>query len=347
MIDWKNVLFTTGFAAIKLTRADRWLRWATQGSGVILTFHRVRPWQERSFAPNRFLEVTPDFLDRVITLLDEDGFDVVALDEVPARLEVKRAHRPFAALTFDDGYRDNLDYAWPVLKRFGVPWTLFIVSDFVDRCGRPWWLELEEAIARLDSLEIILSDEKLALNTRSTHEKYAAYDSLCHRLMAGPEHRLRAVISELASLAGLDISQWVADQCVSWDEITVLARDPNVTIGSHTRSHPILLRHNSSFAANEIKDSKAIIENRLGRPVRHLAYPSGGRNSVGSCEFSIARDAKYLTAVTTRPGHVWSRHAHHLTALPRVAINGNYQSDSAVRALLSGVPFMIWSHCVQ
>lgn len=346
-MDWKSKLFTTGFAAIAATRADRWLRRAAQGWGVILTFHRVRPWHERSFAPNRFLEVTPEFLDRVITLLDEDGFDVVALDEVPARLEVKRAPRPFAALTFDDGYRDNLDYAWPVLKRHGVPWTLFIVSDFVDWCGRLWWLELEEAIARLDSLEIILNDVKLVLNTPRTHEKYAAYDSLRRRLKAEPEHKLCTVTAELASLINLDINQLAAEQCASWNEIAVLARDPNVTIGSHTRSHPILLRHGAAFAAHEIKDSKTMIENRLGRPVRHLAYPSGDRGSVGPREFSIARDAGYLTAVTTRPGHVWSRHAQHLTALPRVSINGNYQSDTAVRALLSGVPFMAWSHWMQ
>jgi peptidoglycan/xylan/chitin deacetylase (PgdA/CDA1 family) len=118
--------------------------------------------------------------------------------------------------------------------------------------------------------------------------------------------------------------------------------DPSVTIGSHTVSHPILLRHDSTYAACEIKESKSIIESQLGRPVRHLAFPFGDRGSVGPREFLLARDAGYLTAVTTRPGHLWTRHARQLTALPRVSINGNFQSEAAVHALLSGVPFLAW-----
>ncbi|WP_036257137.1 polysaccharide deacetylase family protein [Methylocapsa aurea] len=343
MIDWKHALFTIGFSAIAATRADRWLRWAARGSGVILMFHRVRPWREQSFAPNRSLEITPDFLDRVLTLLDEDGFDVVALDEVPARLEGRRTPRPFAALTFDDGYRDNLTYAWPILKRHGAPWALFIVSDFASRRSPPWWLELEEAIASLESFEVILDGEKHIFKTHGADEKYAAYHSLCQRLKAGPECQMRAVPSELAAQANLDLSQLGAEQCASWDEIAVLARDPNVTIGSHTQSHPILRRQNTFAVANEIKDSRSIIEERLGRPVRHLAYPSGDSRSVGPREFALARGAEYLTAVTTRPSHIWPRHADRLTALPRVSINGNYQTETAVRALLSGAPFMAWT----
>ena len=276
-------------------------------------------------------------------MLEEENFEVVALDDVPARLYIERPERPFAAITFDDGYRDNLEHAWPVLKHHGVPWTLFIVPDFVDRRGRLWWIELEEAIARLDVLEIVLDGSERVFNTRGIDEKKSAYSNLCRRLKAGPEDVLRRVTAELASQAGLDVSRLVAEHCAGWDEIEVLAQDPKVTIGSHTRSHPILLRHDASFVAMEIKDSKSVIERRLGRPVRHLAYPQGDRGSAGPREFAIAREAEYLTAVTTRPGHIWPRHADRLTALPRVSINGNYQSDTAVRALLSGVPFMAWT----
>jgi peptidoglycan/xylan/chitin deacetylase (PgdA/CDA1 family) len=337
LIDWKNTLFRAGFAAITATRADRWLHRAAQGCGVILMLHRVRPWQQRSFAPNRFLEITPVLLDGVITLLKQQGFDLIALDDVPSRLEGNRTFRPFAVITFDDGYRDNLEYAWPILKRHGAPWTVFIVPEFLDRCGRLWWLELEETIARLDFVEVMLGETKLVFETRSPQDKNAAYCDLCRRLKAGPEHVLRAVTDELASLIGLDLSRYVGEQCASWDEISVLARDPSVTIGSHTLSHPSLLRQNSTIAAREIKDSKSVIENRLGVPVRHLAFPFGDS---GPREFLLARDAGYLTAVTTRPGHVWLTQSRQLTTLPRVSINGNYQTEAAVRALLSGVPFM-------
>ena len=342
MTGWRSWCFAAGFAAIETTRADRWLRWAAQGPGVILTLHRVRPWREKSFAPNRFLEITPEFLGRVISLLRQDGFDVVPLDEVPARLESKRRRRPFAVITFDDGYRDNLEHAWPILKRHGAPWTVFIAPDFVEGRGRLWWLELEESIARLDVVDITIGEIHLVLDTSSPRRKDAAYRQLYRRLRAVSEQESRAVTGHLASLIDLDVSQYVAEQCAGWDEISALAQDPSVTIGSHTLSHPILLRNDSMFAAHEIKDSKSMIERRLGRPVKHLAFPFGDGGSVGPREFLLAREAGYLTAVTTCPGHVWPRHANRPTALPRVSINGRYQTEAAVRALLSGVPFIAW-----
>jgi peptidoglycan/xylan/chitin deacetylase (PgdA/CDA1 family) len=282
---WKNGLFKVGFAAIAATGADQWLGRVAKGSGVILAFHRIRPRREKSFAPNQSLEITPEFLEQVITLLKQEGFDVVALDQVPARLQSKEARQPFAALTFDDGYRDNLQYAWPILKSHGVPWAIFVVPAFLDRSSLPWWLELEEAIARSNFINVAIGKTKFVFDARSLQQKSAAYQYLSGRLKAGPEEELRAVTDQLASLVDFDLCRYVGDQCASWDEISVLAQDPNVTIGSHTVSHPILLYRDSFFAGREIKESRSIIETQLGRPVRHLAFPFGDSRSAGLREF--------------------------------------------------------------
>src|SRR5262249_50383707 len=141
-----------GFAAISLTRADRWLRRLARGQGLILTFHHVRPQAKCGFEQNRLLEVTPEFLEIVLSELRSEGFEIIPLDEVPARLRAANDGRPFAVLTFDDGYRDNVEHAWPVLKRHAAPWTLFVATDFADGRGRLWWLELERAISRLDEV---------------------------------------------------------------------------------------------------------------------------------------------------------------------------------------------------
>jgi peptidoglycan/xylan/chitin deacetylase (PgdA/CDA1 family) len=111
---------------------------------------------------------------------------------------------------------------------------------------------------------------------------------------------------EFASLIELDLCRFVGEHCASWDEISVLAQDPNVAVGSHTVSHPILRRHDSMFVAREIKECMSVIESQLGRPVRHLAFPFGDRRSVGLREFLLARDAGYLTAVTRRTAMCWS-----------------------------------------
>jgi peptidoglycan/xylan/chitin deacetylase (PgdA/CDA1 family) len=145
----RHQAFSAVFAAISATRIDRWGRGLAQGAGVILTLHHVRPPDAGGFRPNGILEITPDFLDHTLTLIRAEGYDLVSLDEALVRLSAPRKGRFFVALTFDDGYRDNVEHAWPVLAKHGAPWTLFVTPGFADRTARLWWLELEEAIRAL------------------------------------------------------------------------------------------------------------------------------------------------------------------------------------------------------
>ena len=340
--DARHRLIGRGFSAIAATGADRWLAPVARGRGVILTFHHVRPARPDAFQPNRLLEITPDFLDRTLSLLRRLGTDLVALDEVPGRLADPGA-RPFAALTFDDGYRDNAVHAAPVLERHGAPWTSFVVSDFAGGTGRLWWLELEEVVARRERMRFGLDGAEHDLPARTVAEKRAAFAAVYGLLRAGPEERLRAVIGEWHRALGLDGDALVRSLCLGWDEIAALSRRPGVTIGAHTLSHPMLAKHPAEAARREIARSRAAIEARLGRPVAHLAYPVGDPTSAGPREFDAAREEGFATAVTTRPGHLFAGHLRHLTALPRISVNGLFQSEAALRALLSGVPFLLWN----
>ena len=339
----KQRVFATCFGAIVATGADRCLRFLARGRGMILMLHHVRPWRPREFAPNRFLEITPEFLGFVLTELRREGFDIIPLDAVPDQLHPDSRGRPFAALTFDDGYRDNVEYAWPVLRRHRAPWTLFVTTDFADGQGRLWWLELEEAIARLERVVLPCDSHVLDLPSRTAGEKQAAFEAVYRRLRAGPEERLRALTANLAAQAGVNTSRLAVDLCLGWDEVQILAREPDVSIGAHTLSHAILAKCHATTAMREITESKVVLERRLGRPVRHLAYPFGDPSAVGVREFRLARQAGYATAITSRPGHVFPDHAAQLHALPRVSINGLFQNKTALRALFSGVPFLAWN----
>ena len=339
----KHRLFTAGFGVLAATGADRWLRFLARGRGVILMLHQVRPRRQREFAPNRVLEITPEFLDVVLTELRCEGFDVIPLDAVPDRLHPGPAGRPFAALTFDDGYRDNVEHAWPVLRRHNAPWTLFVTTDFVDGRGRLWWVELEEAIARLDRVVLPRNGGLLDLPSRTTVEKQAAFETVYRDLRAGPEEQLRAVTAGLAAQAGVDTRRLAVDLCLGWDEVQLLVREPDVSIGAHSLSHPILAKCDAMTARREIADCKTLLQRRLGRPVRHLAYPFGDPSAIGVRECRLARQAGYVTAVISRPGHVFPDHAALLHALPRVSINGLFQNKTALRSLLSGAPFWIWN----
>ncbi len=334
-------VITMGFEAIAMTKADRWLAPLARGRGVILMFHHVRPWTPRGFAPNRLLEITPDFLDTVLGQVRGLGFDIVPLSEVPDRLRGSPGSRPFAALTFDDGYRDNATFAQPILTRYAAPWTLFVTTSFADGTGRLWWRELEESIRRLDRVRVPSVGIDLSAGTDA--QKAAVFEAVYWSLRAGPEEQLLAAIAGLADEAGLDGARLTREHCLDWEGLAAVARDPLVTIGAHTLTHPMLAKHDDATALREIRESRRIIESRLGRTVDHFAYPVGDVTSAGPRDFALAREAGFATAVTTRPGHVFAGHAHHLHALPRVSVNGNFQDAAAVRALLSGVPFLAWN----
>jgi len=331
-------------AAFKLMAAigaDRWSRGFAQGAGTILTLHHVRPQVARGFAPNALLEITPEFLDEALTLIRAEGYAIVSLDEAILRLQQPKRGRFFVALTFDDGYRDNVEHAWPVLAKHGVPWTLFVTPGFADRTARLWWLELEEAIRALPRLDITLPDGPFTARTETDAEKNRAFDRLYWRLRKGSEAVLLSAISELTARAGIDSAALVERECLPWETLRALSGAPGVTIGAHTLTHPMLAKHDAEFARREIAESKARLEAELAMPIRHFAYPVGDPGSAGPREFALAREAGFVSAVTTRPGHLVPEHIEHLHALPRVSLNGLHQNEAALRALLSGLPFWL------
>ena len=118
---------------------------------------------------------------------------------------------------------------------------------------------------------------------------------------------------------------------MSWEELAELAADPLVTIGAHTVNHPMLAKLPEKAVRSELDMSRSVIEAALGMRPEHLSYPVGDRTSAGPREFAIAAELGFKTAVTTRPGVLFRGTAAHLTALPRISLNGEYQ-QLALRA---------------
>ncbi len=340
----KDRIIGAGFAAFRLTGLHRLAGAATRGRGAVLMFHHVRPWRPVSpgFAPNRLLEITPRFLDEALSLVRRLGFDLVSMDEALARL-ADGGGPPFAALTFDDGYRDTVNFALPVLERHQAPFTVHVATGFAERTAGLWWLELEEALRRADHVELADEGLSLALPTATPSEKTQAFDRIYWALRGGSEERLLRNVAALGARHGVDSGAVVDALCMDWAEIAALARHPLATIGAHSVSHRMLAKWPIEVAADEMRRSRERIEDRLGRPVRHFAYPVGDPTSAGPREFALARTLGFASAVTTRPGMIFPAHKDHLTALPRVSLNGNWQDIGYFEVLLSGAPFALWN----
>jgi peptidoglycan/xylan/chitin deacetylase (PgdA/CDA1 family) len=306
--------------------------------------HHVRPRREAKFQPNYHLEIEPEFLRAMLSHLRARGIDIVTMDEVHQRLAERNFSRRFACFTLDDGYRDNRDHALPVLREFDAPCTVYAVSDFAEGTGRLWWVALERAIARANAIEVEIGGAAARFDTATPAAKQFAFDRLHDWLRSLPgEHDVEREISALCARHGVDESAICRELCMSWDELKLFAGDPLVTIGAHTITHCNLAKLSEENALHELSTSRRLLEQALGRPVLHLAYPYGDRIAAGPREFALANAAGFKTAVTTRPGMIFPESADHLTALQRVSLNGNYQDERILPVLTSGAATAVWN----
>lgn len=342
MPNWRQWAIDAGLEFFRASGVHRLAEPFTRGMGAILMFHRVRPRREQDFAPNQGLEITPDFLDRVLSRVTERGFDIVTLDAALARLRTGEGRRPFAVLTFDDGYRDLVQHALPILERRRAPFVSYVTAGFADGSARMWWVELEEAIRRASRLDVALSDgRRLERSLAGPQEKTAAFAELYWRLRAGGEDELLRVAAALATEAHIDTRALTRELCLDWSALRELARHELATIGAHSLTHPRLAKLDGAAAAAEMADSRTRIAAELGVEASHFCYPVGDPTSAGRREFETAARLGFASAVTTRPGMIFPEHRDHLFALPRLSINGRHQSVAALDILLSGAPFAL------
>ena len=336
----KPLVRRAGLDALYFSGANRLFRPVAEGVGAILMFHRVKPVCSGPFQPNKFLEVSPRFLEQTIKRLKRNGYKFVSLDDARARLIERRFDERFVVLTFDDGFRDNKIWAQPILAKHRVPYAVFIPTGCADGVGNLWWLTLESIVAHHDAIEI----DDFAISCGTPRDKARAFAALRDMVMSQPTPcDERAFVCRLAQRYRHDQAATTRSVCMNWDEVSELAKDPLATVGAHTVSHPVLAKAEESLVWAELKRGRDILEDKLQRDVHHLAYPYGSADAVGPREFTIASQIGYHTAVTTRPGVLMPGDADCLMQLPRITIDGSYQREHHLDVLVSGVAPSAWN----
>src|SRR5580704_1012282 len=153
----RNTIIRSGLETLYFSGAHLMMRPFVGGVGMILMLHRVRQPRPVRFQPNAHLEVRPRFLERVVRKLRRSSIDIVSLDEMHRRMVEGDFKRRFVCVTFDDGYRDTLQVAYPILKKHEVPFAVYVATSFPDRLGELWWLALEAVIGRNNRIGAVIA----------------------------------------------------------------------------------------------------------------------------------------------------------------------------------------------
>jgi peptidoglycan/xylan/chitin deacetylase (PgdA/CDA1 family) len=334
----KALMIRAGLEAVAWSGAGRWGPSAA-GRGVIFTLHHVRPARGYDFEPNGHLSVTPQFLDAAIVSGRQCGLHPVHLEELPELFADSSDRRKFMCFTLDDGCRDNAQFAAPVFRKHGVPYTMFITPGFVERNRTMWW-ETAEALTRAAaSFNFDFGHGTETVPCSSHGEKFVAFERLAKFVESVDEDDAVAKIDQAAISAGVDPLGIVDHEIMTAAELGDLVKDPLARLGAHTITHPNLSRVSADRLRYEIEQSGARVATYGGRAPKSFCYPYGGRHAVGPRETKVALETGFALGVTTQPGVLNSERPEQLAELPRVSLNGQYQKSRYVRALVSGLPF--------
>jgi len=208
------------------------------------------------------------------------------------------------AITIDDGYKDNYLLAYPVLKEYGVPATIFVTTSYIDGKQTPWEAKVSFAIAHTSLKELVLEGIG-KFHLQGEKRRYIARKLIIDRLKNVSEKRKNLLIDKLIKICGVEIPPDLGKELMlSWDEIREMSEN-GIEFGAHTVHHPELTNIPLKEAKWEIEESKRELEEGLGKPVISFAYPSGVYNNK---IFQLVKNAGFLCAVTTTVREVkpWS-----------------------------------------
>jgi peptidoglycan/xylan/chitin deacetylase (PgdA/CDA1 family) len=318
---------------------------------IILVYHRVA----RVSTDPQLLSVSPERFAEHLELI-ADRYETVRLAELVASAHEGQAPPHAVAVTFDDGYADNLDVARPLLERSSTPATVFVASGYVGGQGAFWWDELEWLLlrpGRLPSTVILeIGAERLrcelgedavytsgraaacagwtVLDDQDAGSRQRLYRLLCARLRVLNKTERARVLEHLRLITEAEGSDGEMPRPLTVEEIVRLADGGLVDIGAHTVTHPVLSQLSPQLQQEEITGSKRTLEEALGRRLVSFAYPYGAPGDFDTTTASIVRDAGFHHACATVPGRLNGR--TDLFRIPRLVVR-NWTADELARRL--------------
>ena len=339
--------------------------------GLILIYHRVA-------TPPRdpqLLCVSPDHFAEQLAVLNR-RYRPVSLDGMAAAAKDDAVPPGAVAITFDDGYADNLTHAAPLLAKANVPATVYVTTHGDAPARELWWDELERLLLGPHELprriKIHLGVESLKWHLDPTEDQAAGgsetngeedadarpraaddgagwnvllpptrarerlYTEL-HRMLRPLPARLRwDVLDQLREQVDLAAFARPSHRLMSSEDLRILDQSALIDIGAHTVTHPVLAERSPEDQRWEMEESRRVLETILDRPVATVSYPYGGRRDYSTTTVAIAHELGFEYACANHPGGV--NGATDRFALPRVLVR-DWDGDEFERQIEAA-----WAH---
>lgn len=283
----RNLVKTGAASALHWTGVTRWIG---KDAPLVLSYHRVVDdfaLHSQDSIPAMLISVA--MLERQ---LDWIGcrHRFVSLDELATSLqEEKRFSKPLAAVTFDDGYQDVYDQAWPLLKRKGIPAALFVVTDVIGTSKLQYHDKLYLLLLTAFASKVSSPGELLAslldlgmppLDPENFGNGVVDYSKTVNSLLGGlPQFEIERLIDILEKHTGLVPGPRQAQYALTWEMVRKMHQE-GVVVGSHTRTHAVLPNESPEKLHDEIEGSRMELEQQLGAKIVHFAYPDGRFNDM-------------------------------------------------------------------
>jgi peptidoglycan/xylan/chitin deacetylase (PgdA/CDA1 family) len=228
------------------------------------------------------------------------NYRVLSLRQMAEELTSPPGYRQNVVVTFDDGYVGTYSDAFPILKEYGIPATVYLTAGAVETGEVPWYdrifLQFQQAASEVN----VLLDSQRRFRLSSFWSRVDAAASVVSYLRTLPDEERQQWCASFEKAIPLRCAD-LRGSMMNWEQVDEMRRE-GISFGCHTMTHPVLSRLTPDAAQREVVESKWLIENRLGVPVEDFAFPFGKPGDCGSIGSGALLQAGISTAVTTVVG---------------------------------------------
>ena len=286
-----------------------------KGKGAILMYHRILPDEKMNEDLNIGLAISTSSFEKQIKTL-KSKYSLCDMNEFISGLK-KEKNEFKITITFDDGYKDNLIYALPILEKFNVAAVIYITTNFLEEEVNLWWQELMETIQSNYKINFQYQNKNFNFNLNNQKKKLLTYISLRKIFL---NLKIDKQIELLEIITKKKQRKNYSNVCLNKKEVKILDSNKLITIGSHSHNHLNFKILDTNEIKFEVNKSLKILEDLLDHKIEHFCYPYGGENQASDREYKIIQELKFTSAVT---GRVYPIKHYDLFSLPRIYVGKN------------------------